>query len=96
MIIRTIKYEIFSNSDVSSGEQDLILDVGSYTFESLGDHLESKLESDTDLTDVSVTSNTSTYKYSISWNGTENNDKLLFKWDHLQIIMLINYSVLMK
>ena len=77
---KTIQYEIFNNSDVSGGVNSLILDVGSYTFESLGDHLQSKLESDTALTGVSVTSDTSTYKYTISWTVTVNNDKLLFRW----------------
>ncbi len=77
---KTIQYEIFNNLDVSSQADSLILDVGAYTFESLGDHLQSKLESDTALSGVSVTSDTSTYKYTISWTVTADNDKLLFKW----------------
>ena len=92
---RTIKYEIFNDQNVSSGEQDLILDVGSYTFESLGDHLESKLESDTDLTDVSVTSDTSTYKYSIHGMSQQIMINYYLNGD-LLTIMPINYLVLIE
>lgn len=76
-----IQYQILSNTSSLTEEHYITLDPGAYTFESLGDHLMSKLESDTALTGVNVISDMNTYKYTISWTVTNPNNKLRFKWE---------------
>lgn len=62
---KTIKYHYNGDNTLSFN-----LDEGIYTFESLGDHLKIKLS--TFLTGSSVTYDTNTYKYNLTWTDSNN------------------------
>ena len=61
---KTIKYHYNGDNTLSFS-----LDEGIYTFESLGDHLTIKLSF---LTGASVTYDTNTYKYNLTWTDSNN------------------------